>query len=128
MTDVCLLVCIYTHTLILVPPSITTPTGRQLYLRFGGEEVEFDPGFRLYLQVSNAVVFAHICKGLCFPHSLFSPQTNKQTKLPNPHYKPEVAAQCTLVNFLATEKGLEDQLLSKARRACVMNVVCGGCN
>lgn len=38
---------------------------------------------------------------------------NTQTKLPNPHYKPEVAAQCTLVNFIATEKGLEDQLLSK---------------
>jgi hypothetical protein len=37
----------------------------------------------------------------------------QQTKLPNPHYKPEVAAQCTIVNFIATEKGLEDQLLSK---------------
>lgn len=28
-------------------------------------------------------------------------------------YKPEVAAQCTLINFIATERGLEDQLLAK---------------
>jgi len=59
--------------------------GRNLYLRFGGEEVEYDPKFQLYLQ----------------------------TKLSNPHYKPEIAAQCTIINFIATERGLEDQLLAK---------------
>ena len=59
--------------------------GRNLYLRFGGEEVEYDSQFQLYLQ----------------------------TKLSNPHYKPEIAAQCTLINFIATERGLEDQLLAK---------------
>ena len=59
--------------------------GRNLYIKFGGEEVEYDSKFQLYLQ----------------------------TKLSNPHYKPEIAAQCTLVNFIATEKGLEDQLLAK---------------
>ena len=59
--------------------------GRSLYLKLAGEEVEYDPAFRLYLQ----------------------------TKLSNPHYKPEIAAQCTLINFIATEKGLEDQLLAK---------------
>ncbi|CAM9107555.1 unnamed protein product [Discosporangium mesarthrocarpum] len=59
--------------------------GRSLFLKLGGEEVEYDPGFQLYLQ----------------------------TKLSNPHYKPEIAAQCTLINFIATEKGLEDQLLAK---------------
>ncbi len=48
------------------------------------EQVSYDPRFRLYLQ----------------------------TKLSNPHYKPEVAAQTTLVNFCVTEKGLEDQLLA----------------
>jgi dynein heavy chain, axonemal len=59
--------------------------GRALYLKLGGEEVEYDPGFQLYLQ----------------------------TKLSNPHYKPEIAAQCTLINFIATERGLEDQLLAR---------------
>jgi len=59
--------------------------GRNLFLKLGGEEVEYDPNFKLYLQ----------------------------TKLANPHYKPEIAAQCTLINFIATERGLEDQLLAK---------------
>ena len=59
--------------------------GRSFYLRFGGEEVEYDNKFQLYLQ----------------------------TKLSNPHYKPEIAAQCTLINFIATERGLEDQLLAR---------------
>lgn len=39
-------------------------------------QVEYDSKFRLYLQ----------------------------TKLSNPHYKPEIAAQTTLVNFCVTEK------------------------
>jgi len=60
--------------------------GRNFFIRFGGEEIEYDQKFKLYLQ----------------------------TKLSNPHYKPEIAAQCTLINFIATERGLEDQLLAKA--------------
>jgi dynein heavy chain len=59
--------------------------GKGLYVRFGGEEIEYDPAFQLYLQ----------------------------TRLSNPHYKPEIAAQCTLINFIATEQGLEDQLLAR---------------
>lgn len=35
------------------------------------------------------------------------------TKLANPHYPPEVQAECTLINFMVTESGLEDQLLAK---------------
>lgn len=34
------------------------------------------------------------------------------TKLFNPHYRPEVAAQCTIINFIVTESGLQDQLLA----------------
>ena len=34
------------------------------------------------------------------------------TKMSNPHYKPEMQAQCTLINFTVTQAGLEDQLLA----------------
>ncbi|KFQ06883.1 Dynein heavy chain 17, axonemal, partial [Leptosomus discolor] len=60
----------------------TTRKGR--YIRIGDKEVEYHPRFRLILH----------------------------TKYSNPHYKPEVQAQCTLINFLVTREGLEDQLLA----------------
>eukprot|EP00891_Asterochloris_glomerata_P002883 jgi/Astpho2/2883/Aster-01037 len=63
----------------------TIKRGRNLILKIGDAEVEYDQNFRLYLQ----------------------------TKLANPHYKPEIAAQTTLVNFCVTEIGLEEQLLAQ---------------
>lgn len=33
------------------------------------------------------------------------------SKLSNPHYPPEIQAECTLINFTVTEQGLGDQLL-----------------
>jgi len=33
------------------------------------------------------------------------------TKLRNPHYLPEIAVKVTLLNFMITPSGLEDQLL-----------------
>lgn len=45
--------------------------GRNLLIKLGDKEVAYDPNFRLYLH----------------------------TKLSNPHYKPEIAAQTTLINF-----------------------------
>jgi dynein heavy chain len=62
--------------------------GKNQFVKLGSEEVEIANGFKLYLQ----------------------------TKLINPHYKPETAAQCTIINFLVTEKGLEDQLLASVVR------------
>merc|ERR1719181_2500630 len=34
------------------------------------------------------------------------------TKLPNPHYPPEVCVKLTIINFTVTLKGLEDQILA----------------
>lgn len=34
------------------------------------------------------------------------------TKLRNPHYLPEVAVKVTLLNFMITEPGLQDQVLA----------------
>jgi dynein heavy chain len=50
----------------------------------GDKELTLDPKFNLYLH----------------------------TKLSNPHYPPEIQAECTLINFTVTEAGLEDQLLT----------------
>lgn len=55
----------------------------------GDKEVEYNPEFRLLLH----------------------------TKLANPHYKPEMQAQTTLINFTVTRDGLEDQLLAEVVKA-----------
>ncbi|GBG29412.1 Dynein heavy chain 7, axonemal [Hondaea fermentalgiana] len=52
-------------------------------LRLGDSTVEYSPEFQFYIT----------------------------TKLPNPHYLPEVAVKVTLLNFMITPDGLEDQLL-----------------
>lgn len=57
-------------------------------VKLGSEDVDKAAGFKLYLQ----------------------------TKLINPHYKPETAAQCTIINFIVTESGLEDQFLAHVVR------------
>ncbi|KAI8425202.1 hypothetical protein MSG28_007025 [Choristoneura fumiferana] len=54
-------------------------------LKIGDREIDFHPKFRLILQ----------------------------TKLANPHYQPEMQAQCTLINFTVTRDGLEEQLLGE---------------
>ncbi|XP_076777043.1 dynein axonemal heavy chain 11 isoform X7 [Arvicanthis niloticus] len=61
----------------------TTKKGK--YIRIGDKECEFNKNFRLILH----------------------------TKLANPHYKPELQAQTTLLNFTVTEDGLEGQLLAE---------------
>ncbi len=53
-------------------------------IKIGDREVEYHPSFRLILQ----------------------------TKLANPHYKPEMQAHTTLFNFTVTKDGLEDQILA----------------
>ncbi|KAK4826757.1 hypothetical protein QYF61_011125 [Mycteria americana] len=55
------------------------------YIKIEDKECEFTKNFRLILH----------------------------TKLANPHYKPELQAQTTLINFTVTRDGLEDQLLAE---------------
>ena len=68
--------------------------GRQLIkkgkaIKLGDKEIEYSQEFQLYL------------------HS----------KMANPHYKPELQAQTTLINFTVTKLGLEDQLLAEVVKA-----------
>ena len=58
-------------------------------LKIGDREIEYHSDFKLILQ----------------------------TKLANPHYKPELQAQCSLINFTVTRDGLEDQLLAEVVKA-----------
>jgi len=58
--------------------------GRTSIIKMGDKELTLDPKFNLFLH----------------------------TKLSNPHYPPEIQAECTLINFTVTESGLEDQLLT----------------
>lgn len=58
--------------------------GSKYVLEIGGDPIDYDPNFKLYLV----------------------------TKMYNPHFRPEIAAQCTIINFIVTESGLEEQLLA----------------
>eukprot|EP00798_Chlamydomonas_sp_ICE-L_P008519 gene8518-4817_t len=57
--------------------------GGGLCIRLGDSTIEYSESFRFYIT----------------------------TKLRNPHYLPEVAVKVTLLNFMITPEGLEDQLL-----------------
>jgi dynein heavy chain len=56
--------------------------GRSL-IRLGDSDIDYNENFKFYLT----------------------------TKLPNPHYLPEVCIKVTIINFTVTQEGLEDQLL-----------------
>ena len=61
----------------------TFKQGTTLCMRLGDSTIEYSKDFRFYIT----------------------------TKLPNPHYMPEVAVKVTLLNFMITPPGLQDQLL-----------------
>ena len=107
----------------------TIKRGRALVMKVGDTEVDYDPGFRwaargggMRIPRQTAAII-NIQKlrdeRKCRVHRIgrHSVRPNilstshrpldrlyLQTKLSNPHYKPEIAAQCTLVNFCVTEK------------------------
>ena len=63
--------------------------GNRMLIRLGDSDVDYDPAFKLYMT----------------------------TKMPNPHYLPEVCIKVTLINFTVTMQGLEDQLLGDVVKA-----------
>lgn len=78
----------------VLDPVLDSLLGRNLIkkgkaVKLGDKEVEYNSDFRLILH----------------------------TKLANPHYKPEMQAQTTLINFTVTRDGLEDQLLAEVVKA-----------
>ncbi|KAM7079135.1 dynein axonemal heavy chain 6 [Molossus nigricans] len=63
-------------------------SGGRLLIHLGDADIDYDKNFRFYMT----------------------------TKLPNPHYLPEVCIKVTIINFTVTKSGLEDQLLSDVVR------------
>merc|ERR1719359_1282817 len=61
----------------------TIKRGKARMIKLGDKEIDYHANFKFYMQ----------------------------TKLANPHYPPEIQAECTCINFTVTEAGLEDQLL-----------------
>ena len=61
----------------------TYKQGGRLLIRIGDSDVDYNEDFKFYLT----------------------------TKLPNPHFLPEVCIKVTIINFTVTQEGLEDQLL-----------------
>ena len=61
----------------------TFKSGGSICIRLGDNTIEYSPSFRLYIT----------------------------TKLRNPHYLPELQTKVSLLNFMITPEGLEDQLL-----------------
>ena len=64
-------------------PDFLSPLGGVECIRLGENVIEYSQDFRFYIT----------------------------TKLRNPHYLPEVATKVSLLNFMITPDGLEDQLL-----------------
>jgi dynein heavy chain len=66
----------------------TVKKGALLTLRLGDQDVPYNQDFKLYFT----------------------------TKMPNPHYIPEISIKTTIINFTVTPSGLEDQLLVEVVR------------
>ena len=62
--------------------------GGRFMIRLGDTDVDYNKDFKLYMT----------------------------SKLPNPHYMPEICIKVTVINFTVTPKGLEDQLLADVVR------------
>jgi len=69
---------------------ISTKKGTNEKIKLGDREVDMTPEFRFYIT----------------------------TKLPAPHYTPSVCVKLTVLNFLVTQQGLEEQILNIYMEKC----------
>lgn len=69
--------------MIIVTKICILGEGGRVLVRLGDSDVDYDENFRFFIT----------------------------TKLPNPHYLPEIAIKVTIINFTVTKAGLVDQLL-----------------
>lgn len=58
--------------------------GKNMFIKLGDDNIEYDPNFKFFVT----------------------------TKLSKPHFAPEVCVKVTMLNFMVTYKGLEDQMLN----------------
>jgi dynein heavy chain, axonemal len=58
--------------------------GSEMYIKFGDQGISFNPDFKFYIT----------------------------TKMSRPHYSPEICVKVTMLNFMVTQEGLLDQMLS----------------
>eukprot|EP00397_Hematodinium_sp_SG-2012_P000031 GEMP01000031.1.p1 GENE.GEMP01000031.1~~GEMP01000031.1.p1 ORF type:complete len:4639 (+),score=1050.01 GEMP01000031.1:391-14307(+) len=59
--------------------------GKNMYINVSDQNMDFNPKFMFYMT----------------------------SRLPNPHFSPELSAKCTVIDFTVTLKGLEQQLLGR---------------
>merc|ERR1719399_1267802 len=62
--------------------------GKNMYINVSDQNMDYNPKFTLYMT----------------------------SRLPNPHFSPELSAKCTVIDFTVTLKGLEQQLLGAVIR------------
>merc|ERR1719443_2697542 len=59
--------------------------GKNMYINVSDQNMDYSPKFALYIT----------------------------SRLPNPHFSPELSAKCTVIDFTVTLTGLEQQLLGR---------------